>query len=205
MNGSTRFRAAFLTIVLLAVAVGAGAQTSTGFTISFRGGVPDPQNVFVDRGVVGGMVGYRTANALLFAFDYLYIGKDYYYFENGSWSDGVGWSDVPSGESSRSDWIFYRSRQLISPSVGLSGPVGPVGLYATVGVNLTFVVLSDARSAYPGFSKAADTSPTKLMPVARGGVRWPARSLFGFQIEYSWSREDALLMFGACFDSGGSS
>ncbi len=180
-------------------------QTSTGFTVSVRGGVPQPENEFIERGVVGGMVGYRTPRALLFAIDFLYAGKDYYYFEKGRWSEGVEWSQVPAGVSGRSDWIFYRSRNVLSPSVGASLPLGAVGVYATAGVNFSFVVLSDARDAYPGFAAAAERSPASVVPVVRGGLRWPARSLFGFQLEYSWSRDDAVIIFGAVFDSGGSS
>jgi len=191
MKRSVFFVAAFVSTVVITTA--AAAQTNTGFSASIRAGIPDPGNSFIDRAFVGALIGYRSSFGLLGTLAYYYTGADYYDYSSAGWNESTDVED---------DWIFSRHRHTLAPSVGLSGVIGPVGLYATVGLQLNFISLSDAADYYPEFAAAADTRPAELDRVLRAGIRWPGDSLFGLQVEYQQGEQNAVLVAGVAMDIG---
>ncbi|MFA7566396.1 MAG: hypothetical protein WCY01_05165 [Alkalispirochaeta sp.] len=165
----------------IATAPGIYAQTATGIYAAFTGAITAQPDDLVDSGVIGGQLGYRAPGSWFVFGEYLYAGKDFYYFEKSEWHMSASWLDVPSGSVSRNDWIFYRDRHAVGLAGGLSGAIGEVGFFGAAGVMLNLVLLSDAADSYPEFEQAATRSSigesTVLFTTTfRGGVVWPAHA-----------------------------
>ena len=57
----------------------------------------------------GGQIGFRNSSGLFLFGEYLYAGKDFYYYDSDEreWVRAASWQHVPSGSSSRGFWLFY--------------------------------------------------------------------------------------------------
>lgn len=180
--------------VLLCAAPGLEAQTRTGPFVGATFALVDRPDELAGDAAFGGHIGIRSPLGLVVMGEYLYAGKDFYYFDsaNARWSGPVRWSQVPSGESSRSDWQFYRRRHVVGGSVGLSYPLGRLGLYSTAGIMINIVEPSDVADSYPAFKDAVTSSSLGEGPVFasyafRFGAVYPARALIAGQVSYAVS------------------
>jgi hypothetical protein len=157
------------------------AQTATGPYAAITGVISGQPDDLIGNAAFGGQIGYRTPTGFLLLGEYLYAGKDYYFYEDSSWKLAASWPDVPSGSTSRSDWIFYRERHAVGIAAGFSGAVHRVGLFGAGGLMFNIVTLSEGADYYPDFEKAATQSSigdsTVLFTTTlRGGIVYPARS-----------------------------
>ncbi len=215
----------YRTLVLLgALAIMAvpyvSAQTATGPYVAGELGIGLQTDDLVDGAALGGSLGYRFPGGLLIVGTYLFAGTDYYYFEAGpGWQQAPSWGEVPSGGSS-GDWLFYRQRHVIGIAAGLSGSVGPVGIFGTGGLLLNALSLSDAEEYYPEFSEAAEQSSIASGRVlattaVRAGVSYPAQGAFAGTLSYlvnfdriddttttSYFRRNSLIILGFSFQAG---
>ena len=177
--------------VLLCTAPELDAQTRTGPFVGGTFALVDRPDELAGDVALGGYIGIRNSFGLVLMGEYLYAGKDFYYFDSASssWSGPVRWSQVPSGESSRSEWQFYRRRHVVGGSVGLSYPFGRLGLYSTAGIMLNIVDPSDVADSYPAFKDAVNAPSLGDGPVFasyafRFGAVYPARALIAGQFAY---------------------
>ncbi|MEX2443925.1 MAG: hypothetical protein WD492_09990 [Alkalispirochaeta sp.] len=208
-----------LTVV---TALGAAAQTAGGLFLAGEVGIGIETDDLVDGSALGGSLGYRFPGGLLLVGSYLFAGTDFYYFEADSgWQQAPSWSEVPSGGSRRGDWIFYRQRHVVGMSAGLSGRVGPVGVFGTGGLMLNVVSLSDAEDYYPEFTEAAEESSiaggrTLTTTTVRAGLVYPARGSFAGTLSWmvnfdriadaatpSYFQRNSLVVIGVSIQAGG--
>jgi len=198
------------------------AQTASGAFISGELGIGLETDDLVDGIALGGSVGYRFPRGLLLMGTYLFAGTDYYYFEEGTgWQKSPSWADVPNGGSSSNDWLFYRQRHVVGLAAGLSGSVGPVGVFGTGGVLLNVLSLSDAEDYYPDFSTAAEQSSIAggrvlATTAIRAGISYPAEGTVAGTLSYmvnfdriddttttSYFQRNSLIIVGVSFQAGG--
>ncbi len=224
--------AVIVTVVILS-AIGTvedvHAQTADGLYINGSVALAMQPDDLIGGAAVGGQVGFRFPGSLLLVGEYLYAGTDYYYYDSsqGEWTMAAGWSDVPSGSSSRDDWLFYRSRHIVGAAIGASGRVGQpgspyrIGLFGTAGFMLSIVDISDAEDYYPEFAEAAQSSSigdsqVLFTTTLRGGLVYPAESTFAGQLAYlvqlersddfgeeHYFRRNSLLYLGVTVHLGG--
>lgn len=153
----------------------------------------------VESAALGLQGGYRSPGGLLFMGEYLYLGRDFYYFDFDDervWRRAESWSDVPSGENDLDEWLFTRSRNMLGAAVGFAGEFGPIGLYGAGGLAMSWLSVSDAEEEYPEFGDAARKSSigdgsVLLTPTLRGGMVAPANSLVAAQVSYMLMLERA--------------
>ncbi|MFW5695243.1 MAG: hypothetical protein ACOCYB_08735 [Alkalispirochaeta sp.] len=200
----------------------ATAQTAGGPFIAGEIGIGLETDDLVDGSAMGGSLGYRFPGGLLLVGSYLFAGTDFYYFESGSgWQQAPSWSDVPDGGSSRGDWLFYRQRHVVGLAAGLSGSVGPVGVFGTGGLMLNVVSLSDAEDYYPEFRDTAEESSiaggrTLATTAVRAGLSYPAQGTFAGTLSWmvnferiddattaSYFRRNSLVILGISIQVGG--
>lgn len=182
-----------------------------------------PEDDLVDNTAIGAQIGYRFPGGLLILGEYLYTGTDYYYYDQDKrrWTMATGWSDVPSGPSSRSDWLFYRDRHAVGLAAGLSGRFAGVGLFTAAGFMLSIIDLSDAEDTYPDFAAAAEQSSigddrVLFSTTLRGGLVFPAESALAGQLAYvvqldrdddfgetRYFRRNSLIYLGVTIQHGG--
>jgi hypothetical protein len=199
------------------------AQTVSGPFLAGEVGIGLETDDLVDGSSIGGSLGYRFSGGLLLVGNYLYAGTNFYYFENGAgWRHAPTWSAVPSGSSSRSDWIFYRRRHVIGFGAGLSGRLGPVGVFGTAGLMLNVVAVSEAEEYYPEFRDAAEESSiaggrTLATTALRGGLTYPAHGSVAGTLSWmvnfdsieeadstAYFRRNSLILLGVSVQAGGS-
>ncbi|TVQ21918.1 MAG: hypothetical protein EA383_16330 [Spirochaetaceae bacterium] len=168
------------------------AQTVSGAYVGATvAGRPVPDDVFGSF-AVGLQGGYRFPAGLFLSGEYMYAGRDYYYFDfdgDRSWKQAASWSDVPSGDASASEWLFFRERHILGVAAGLAVPVGQVGLFGAAGFSISIIDLSDAEDNYPEFADAARESSigsgtAEVSPSLRAGITFPASSLVSAQLSY---------------------
>jgi len=96
--------------------------------------------------------------------DYLYTGKDYFYFSDAVWHGPSPWYEVkiatPSAEES--SWIFYQTCHYLSPQGMLLIPVAGIDLIFSAGPALSFVVASEASEYYPEEKALFEDEASKL-------------------------------------------
>jgi hypothetical protein len=215
-----KYRLLAVTLFVFATVMPLYAQTATGLYAALTGAVTSRPDELVGNGAVGGQVGFRMNPGWFFFGEYLYAGKDFYYPDGSDWKMAASWRDVPSGSASRGDWVFYRERHAVGLGGGLSGAVGPVGLFGAAGLMFNIVSLSDAADYYPEFQEAATTSSigdsTVLFSTTlRAGVVWPPDSPFAghgavmVQLEPSdqagdegYLQRNTYFIFGVVFQTG---
>ena len=209
-----------LTIVIIATLASTAqlvdAQTRSGLFFGGNVAVASNPDDLIGTAAVGGHIGVRFPLGLVLLGEYLYAGKDFFFFDSGAgeWSKPVAWRDVPSGDSSRGDWLFYRRRHVVGGSAGVGFSVGDLGIYSTIGILLNIVDLSDAADSYPAFREAATESSIDNGNVLRStafrvGLVYPAQSLIAGQLSYvlifgrddlpdedEYIRRNGLLMLG---------
>jgi hypothetical protein len=212
--------------LLIGAPVSLFAQTATGPWIAGELAFSMESNDVVDGVLVGGQVGFRSPGGLIFLGEYLFAGTDYYYYTaSDGWLLAPDWSSVPSGSSSRSDWLFYRQRHLVGLAAGLSGSILDVGLFAAGGFSLTLISLSEAADFYPEFAESASQSSlgarrVQVRPSVRAGVTWPAQSVIAGQLTWlvtvppeaerraledrGWLRASSIITIGVVLHLGGS-
>lgn len=209
-------------ILTLLWAPEATAQTAHGTFLAGEVGIGLETDDLVDGSSIGGSLGYRFSGGLLLIGNYLYTGTDFYYFESDSgWQRAATWSAVPSGPSTRSDWIFYRRRHVIGLGAGLSGSLGPVGVFGTAGLMLNIVAVSEAEEYYPEFRDAAEESSiaggrTLATTALRGGVTYPAHGSVAGTLSWmvnfesiedtdstSYFRRNSVVLLGVSVQAGG--
>lgn len=199
------------------------AQTRTGpFLGADLAIAGNPDDLF-GSAAIGADIGFRTPLGLVFLGEYLFAGTDFYYFDSadGEWSKPVSWSEVPSGNTSRGDWLFYRRRHVLGGSVGLGYHVQDLGFYSTIGFLLNILDLSPAAENYPAFEEAATRSSigystVEASTVFRVGLVYPAQSIVAGRLSYLFlfQRDDipgesgyitrnGLLMLSVVFQPGG--
>ncbi|MFW6388010.1 MAG: hypothetical protein ACOC0B_01925 [bacterium] len=146
----------------------------------------------VESAALGVQGGYRSSGGVLFMGEYLYLGRDFYYFDFDDeriWKRADSWSSVPSPEADINDWLFTRSRHMLGAAAGFSGVFGPAGLYGAGGLALSWLSVSDAEDEYPEFGEAARQSSlgdsgVLVTPTIRGGMVVPANSVIAAQVSY---------------------
>lgn len=147
-------------------------QTASGVFITGEIGLAPAPDDFVGEAALGGMLGYRTGGGILFGLEYLWAGTDYYYFDDDRWLRAPGWSAVPAGTTARENWLFFRDRHVVGLSAGLSGSFWLVGVYATGGILLNLITMSEAAEFYPEFAAAAtETAYGPATLIATGSAR----------------------------------
>mgnify|MGYP006287002573 CR=1 FL=1 len=176
----TKVYVAFVVTGCIATA-GIAEQTASGPYLAITGAGSIQPDDLVGNAAFGGPVGYRGGGGFLVLGEYVYAGKDFYYHDGSDWTIAASWPDVPSGSSSRSEWIFYRERHAVGIAAGGSGAVGRLGLFGAGGFMLNIVSLSSAAEYYPEFEQTAiqssiGDSTALLTATLRGGVVYPARS-----------------------------
>ena len=188
-------RVAGLLIALSLTALGVSqlsAQTVTGGYVGATvAGRPVPDDVFGSfaAGLLGG---YRFPGGLFLSGEYMYAGRDYYYFDfdgDRSWKQAASWPEVPSGDVPPSEWLFFRERHILGVAAGIAVPLGPVGLFGAPGFSISIIDLSDAQHDYPEFADAARESSigsgtAEISPSLRAGIVLPASSLVSAQLSY---------------------
>lgn len=215
---------AFLALAAIVAFVGVApvaAQSATGAFLSGQVGIALQTDDLIGGSAVGAALGFRFPGGLLLAMDYLFAGTDFYYWDGGSWIQAAGWSEVPDNGVGRSDWNFYRRRHALGLGGGLSGEAGPLGLFATGGILIGIIELSDAAEFYPEFRDAAavsslGASTVIVDPVLRAGLQFPARGAVSGTLAWmvTFDREPAadagryvqrnsLLLLGVSFQQGG--
>jgi hypothetical protein len=216
------WRIATLLVLLAAPASTVRAQTADGFFIAAEAGIGLQTDDLLTESAIGGALGYRFDGGLLLLGEYLYAGTDFYHYVSGDgWQQAESWSDVPSGSSGRSDWIFYRRRHVIGFSAGLSGRVARLGLFATGGILLNAITLSDAAKFYPEFAAEAERSSigsgrVLTTTALRGGLTYPADGavaatgswLVSFERPDGdnpvvYVRRSSVILLGVVFQAGG--
>lgn len=210
------------------------AQTADGlFTAGTVAFSLQPDDL-IRSAAIGGQLGYRMPRGVLLMGEYLYAGKDFYYYDssNRRWTMATGWPEVPSGSSSRSDWIFYRTRHIVGFALGGSGaplaayshaagPLSRLGLYGAVGFMLSIISVSEAEDTYPEFGKEAESSSigdsrVLFTTTFRGGLVYPARSPVAGKLAYlvqlernddfgqeQYIRRNSLIFLGITLQPGG--
>jgi hypothetical protein len=168
-------------VLLFGLASNAIAQTKTGAFASALVAMTAQPDDLVGSGAIGGQIGLRAPTGFLVLGEYLYTGKDYYFYDGSGWKMAASWPDVPSGSTGRNDWLFYRSRHAAGLAAGYSGAVRRFGFFGAGGVMLNYVTLSDAADTYPEFETAATQSSiggsnVLFSMTARGGIVYPAES-----------------------------
>lgn len=172
-----------LAVCILLIGAGqiATAQTAPGPYAAITGAISAQPDDLIGNAAFGGQLGFRAPTGFLVIGEYLYAGKDFYFYEGSSWKMAASWSDVPSGSTSQSDWIFYRERHAVGVAAGFSGAIYRVGLFGAGGFMFNIVTLSEGADFYPEFEKAATQSSigdsmVLFTTTLRGGIVYPARS-----------------------------
>lgn len=100
---------------------------------------------------------FKPIPMLGFLLDYLYVGREYYYFNHDSnyWFGPVPWSAVPE-RSERRDWLFYHDRHFICLSAAFYLPINKVEFFISQGISLVWLSLSNAGDYYPDFQQSFD-------------------------------------------------
>jgi len=168
-----------VTALLLASRQPLPAQTLTGAYATGVAAITSQPDDLTNSGAIGGQLGLRAPSGFIVFGEYLYTGKDYYFYDGSDWNVAASWYDVPSGSSSRGDWLFYRTRHVVGISGGFSGAIRRVGLFGAGGFMLNIVSLSDAAETYPEFEAVATQSSigdsnVLFSTTVRGGVVYPA-------------------------------
>jgi hypothetical protein len=195
-------------------------QTRTGAFAAPIVAVTAQPDDLVGSGAIGGQLGVRTPSGLIVFGEYLYTGKDYYFYEGSEWKMAASWPDVPSGSARRNDWLFFRSRHAIGVATGYSGAVSGLGVFGAGGIMFNYVTVSDAADTYPEFEAAATQSSIGGSNVlfsltARGGIVYPAESPVAgslavmFQLEPTqqlgetrYLRRNTYFLFGLTIQTG---
>lgn len=171
-----------LACIVFCVATAASyGQTATGPYVAFTGAIPLQPDDLIGNAAFGGQIGFRGPGGFLLLGEYLYAGKDFYFYDGSSWKMAASWLDLPSGSSSRGDWLFYRERHVVGLAAGFAGAFGQVGVFGAGGIMFNVVTLPEATDYYPEFEEAATRSSIGNSSVLfttslRAGVVYPARS-----------------------------
>jgi hypothetical protein len=230
----TTLPAALLLGLLVCFSHAPAAQTADGlFTAGTVAFSLQPDDL-IRSAAIGGQLGYRMPRGVLLLGEYLYADKDFYYYDSSAkrWTMATGWPEVPSGSSSRSDWIFYRTRHIVGFALGGSGtplathtvaagPLSRLGLYGAVGIMLSIISVSEAEETYPEFGKEAGASSIGESRVLftttfRGGIVYPAQSPIAGKLAYlvqlernddfgqeQYIRRNSLIFLGMTLQPGG--
>lgn len=208
-------------VLLLVAGFPLAAQSASGAFLTGQVGLGLRTDDLISGSAVGAAFGFRFPAGLVLAMDYLYAGTDFYYWDGGSWIQAAGWADVPDNGVGRADWNFYRRRHAVGLAGGISGQAGPLGLFATAGLLLGIIELSDAAEFYPEFRDAArvssiGSSTVVVDPVLRAGLQFPARGAVSGTLAWmvTFDREPAadtgryvqrnsLLLLGISLQQGG--
>ncbi|MFO7848939.1 MAG: hypothetical protein R6V67_03160 [Spirochaetia bacterium] len=218
--------AAALSVMSLLTAQPAAAQSAEGVFISGVGTTALQPDDLIGNAGLGVQAGFRFSSGLLFMGEYLYTGKDYYYYDfegNKRWEKAASWSDVPlSSDVSRDEYIFYRTRHVLGGAAGFSAAVDQIGLFGAAGLTFNIIALADAADNYPEFEEAAVESSigngTVLMTTnLRAGLVFPAEGPIAGQLAYmvmfegdgdtageqTYIRRNSLIYLGVSLHLGG--
>jgi hypothetical protein len=142
-------------LILASVALVEVAAQGYSFGMGLKTIVPVSSNRFIDD-VQGGLhFRYRPGDSFGIFLDYVYVGKEYYYFDHNrkTWRGAVPWSQVPD-DIEEGEWLFYHTRHYIAPYPVFFIPAGRIDFLIGAGPSFVFLVSPLRETYYPAFQSA---------------------------------------------------